>query len=101
MKIFLIVFSIIISFSTLQASEVSEWFETESNQFLEIIDDFQGGLAVRKLGGATPSRGGLSFQGGIGTPLHAMKIHSFHLYSLWLRKGKFSLPSLVNEVINT
>ena len=42
MKIFLIVFSIIIYFSTLQASEVSEWFETESNQFLEIMNNNQG-----------------------------------------------------------
>ena len=42
MKNFLIIFSIIFSFSTLQASEVSEWFEKESNQFLEIINNNEG-----------------------------------------------------------
>ena len=42
MKNFLIVLSFILSFSTLQASEVSEWFETESNQFLEIMNNNQG-----------------------------------------------------------
>ena len=42
MKNFLIVFSFILSFSTLQASEVSEWFETESNQFLEIMNNNLG-----------------------------------------------------------
>ena len=30
------------SFSTLEASEVSEWFEQESKQFLEIINNDQG-----------------------------------------------------------
>ena len=30
------------SFSTIQASEVSEWFEKESNQFLEIINNNEG-----------------------------------------------------------
>ena len=42
MKNFLILFGIIFSFSTLQASEVSEWFEKESNQFLEIINNNEG-----------------------------------------------------------
>ena len=42
MKNFLIIFGIIFSFSTLQASEVSEWFEKESNQFLEIINNNEG-----------------------------------------------------------
>ena len=42
MKNYLIVFSFILSFSTLQASEVSEWFETESNQFLEIMNNNLG-----------------------------------------------------------
>ena len=37
-----ILFSIIFSFSNLQASEVSEWFEKESNQFLEIINNNEG-----------------------------------------------------------
>ena len=39
MKKLLIIFGIIFSFSTIQASEVSEWFEKESNQFLEIINN--------------------------------------------------------------
>ena len=42
MKNFLILISIIFSFSTLEASEVSEWFEKESNQFLEIISNNEG-----------------------------------------------------------
>lgn len=42
MKNLLIILSIIISFSSLQASEVSEWFEKESNQFLEIINNNEG-----------------------------------------------------------
>ena len=42
MKYLLIIFSIIFSFSVLQASEVSEWFEKESNQFLEIINNNEG-----------------------------------------------------------
>ena len=42
MKKLLILFSFIFSFSTIQASEVSEWFEKESNQFLEIINNNKG-----------------------------------------------------------
>ena len=42
MKNFLILIGIIFSFSTLEASEVSEWFEKESNQFLEIINNNEG-----------------------------------------------------------
>ena len=42
MKNFLIIISIFFSFSTLEASEVSEWFEKESNQFLEIIINKEG-----------------------------------------------------------
>ena len=42
MRTLIILFSIIISFSNLQASEVSEWFEKESNQFLEIINNNEG-----------------------------------------------------------
>ena len=42
MRFLLILFSIIFSFSNLQASEVSEWFEKESNQFLEIINNNEG-----------------------------------------------------------
>ena len=42
MRNLLILLSIIFSFSTLQASEVSEWFEKESNQFLEIINNNEG-----------------------------------------------------------
>ena len=42
MKNLLIIFGIIFSFSTIQASEVSEWFEKESNQFLEIINNNKG-----------------------------------------------------------
>ena len=42
MKKLIIIFSLIFSFSILEASEVSEWFEKESNQFLEIINNNQG-----------------------------------------------------------
>ena len=42
MRTLLILFSIILSFSNLQASEVSEWFKKESNQFLEIINNNEG-----------------------------------------------------------
>ena len=42
MRFLLILFSIIFSFSYLQASEVSEWFKKESNQFLEIINNNEG-----------------------------------------------------------
>ena len=42
MRTLLILFSIIVSFSNLQASEVSEWFKKESNQFLEIINNNEG-----------------------------------------------------------
>ena len=42
MKKLLIIFGIIFSFSTIEASEVSEWFEKESNQFLEIINNNEG-----------------------------------------------------------
>ena len=42
MRFLLILFSIILSFSNLQASEVSEWFKKESNQFLQIINNNEG-----------------------------------------------------------
>ena len=42
MKKIIIVVSLIFSFSTLNASEVSEWFEKESNLFLEIINNNEG-----------------------------------------------------------
>ena len=42
MKNLTLIFFIILSFSMLQASEVSEWFERESNQFLEIISNNEG-----------------------------------------------------------
>ena len=42
MKNYLLIFLIIFSFSLLQASEVSEWFEKESNQFLEIMNNNEG-----------------------------------------------------------
>ncbi len=42
MKNILILLSFICYFSTLNASEVSEWFEKESNQFLEIINNNEG-----------------------------------------------------------
>ena len=40
MKNLLIILAIIFSFSNVEASEVSEWFEKDSNQFLEIINKF-------------------------------------------------------------
>ena len=42
MKKILILISFIFSLSSLQASEVSEWFEKESSQFLEIINNNEG-----------------------------------------------------------
>ena len=42
MKILFIFLTIIFSFSATQASEVSVWFENESNQFLEIISNNEG-----------------------------------------------------------
>ena len=42
MQKLLIIFGLLFSFSTIQASEVSEWFEKESNQFLEIINNNEG-----------------------------------------------------------
>ena len=42
MKNLTLIFFIILSFSMLQASEVSEWFERESNQFLEIMNNNEG-----------------------------------------------------------
>ena len=39
MKSFLVLLCIIFSFSKIEASEVSIWFEKESNQFLEIINN--------------------------------------------------------------
>ena len=42
MKYLLILFGVVFSFSTIQASEVSEWFEKESSQFLEIINNDEG-----------------------------------------------------------
>ena len=42
MKNLLIIFCIIFYFSNIQASEVSEWFERESSQFLEIINNNEG-----------------------------------------------------------
>ena len=42
MKKLIIILGLIFSFSILEASEVSEWFEKESNQFLEIINNNQG-----------------------------------------------------------
>ena len=42
MKNLLIILGIIFSFSNIEASEVSEWFEKESNQFLEIINNNEG-----------------------------------------------------------
>ena len=42
MKNLLLVFSIIFSFSTLEASEISDWFEKESNLFLEIMNNNEG-----------------------------------------------------------
>ncbi len=42
MKILLVLLTTIFLFSSSQASEVSEWFERESNQFLEIISNNEG-----------------------------------------------------------
>ena len=42
MKKLLILISIILSYSTIEASEVSEWFEKESNLFLEMINNNEG-----------------------------------------------------------
>ena len=42
MKNLLILIGVFFSFSILNASEVSEWFEKESNQFLEIINNNEG-----------------------------------------------------------
>ena len=42
MKIIIFLFITFFSFTTVQASEVSEWFEKESNQFLEIIINKEG-----------------------------------------------------------
>ena len=42
MKNLTLIFFIIFSFSMLQASEVSEWFDRESNQFLEIMNNNEG-----------------------------------------------------------
>ena len=42
MKNLPLIFFFIFTFSTIQASEVSEWFERESNQFLEIINNNEG-----------------------------------------------------------
>ena len=42
MKNLLLVFTIIFSFSTLEASEISDWFEKESNLFLEIMNNNEG-----------------------------------------------------------
>ena len=42
MKKILVLISFIFLFSTLEASEVSEWFENESKQFLEIINNNEG-----------------------------------------------------------
>ncbi len=42
MRYLLILLSITFAFSTLQASEITEWFEKESNQFLEIINNNEG-----------------------------------------------------------
>ena len=42
MRNLLLLLCIVLSFSNLQASEVSEWFKKESNQFLEIINNNEG-----------------------------------------------------------
>ena len=42
MKNLLVLISFIFFFSTLEASEVSEWFEKESKQFLDIINNNEG-----------------------------------------------------------
>ena len=42
MKNLLIIIIVLFSFSTVKASEVSEWFEKESSQFLELIYNNEG-----------------------------------------------------------
>ena len=42
MKKLLFFFSLFLFFSNIQASEISDWFERESNQFLEIINNNEG-----------------------------------------------------------
>ena len=42
MKNLILLLSVFLSFSTLQASDVSDWFERESNQFLEIMNNNEG-----------------------------------------------------------
>ena len=42
MRILLVILTTIFSFSQIEASEVSAWFEKESNQFLEIISNNEG-----------------------------------------------------------
>ncbi len=42
MRILLVILTTIFSFSPIEASEVSAWFEKESNQFLEIISNNEG-----------------------------------------------------------
>ena len=42
MKNLILLLSFFLSFSTLQASDVSDWFERESNQFLEIMNNNEG-----------------------------------------------------------
>ena len=42
------------------------------NLFLEIIDDFQGGVGCSEVKGGRLPQGGSSFQRGIGTPLHVI-----------------------------
>ncbi len=42
MKNLILIFSILLSFSTIEASEVSDWFEKESNLFLEIMNNNEG-----------------------------------------------------------
>ena len=42
MKNLLVLVCFIFFFSTLEASEVSEWFEKESKQFLDIINNDEG-----------------------------------------------------------
>ncbi len=42
MRIFILIFFIIFSYSSLNASDVSEWFDKESNLFLEIMNNNEG-----------------------------------------------------------
>ena len=42
MKKLIVLFFVLYSFSTTHASEVTAWFENESNQFLEIINNNEG-----------------------------------------------------------